>query len=174
MSPSTTWTNYLSSEVKRESMKNSTAEILLEAGNNLLEELGIPKDVNDNEADTRESNQSTKLSLDEITVEGFGPFKESTTYPLNDRGLVLLRGSNRDGGSDSNGSGKSTLAMSALWALTGSIDPRPVNDGKVGDVVHDKASVGIYLISTYVSCSILLFLTTDSYFIRVPKLLSKV
>lgn len=174
MSPSTTWTNYLSSEVKRESMKNSTAEILLEAGNNLLEELGIPKDVNDNEADTRESNQSTKLSLDEITVEGFGPFKESTTYPLNDRGLVLLRGSNRDGGSDSNGSGKSTLAMSALWALTGSIDPRPVNDGKVGDVVHDKASVGIYLISTYVSCSILLYLTTNSYFIRVPKLLSKV
>ena len=44
---------------------------------------------------------------------------------------------------NSNGSGKSTLAMSALWALTGSIDPRPVNDAKVSDVVHDNSSVSL-------------------------------
>jgi len=31
--------------------------------------------------------------------------------------------------------------MSALWALTGSIDPRPAQDAKVGDVVHDNSKV---------------------------------
>ena len=47
---------------------------------------------------------------------------------------------------NSNGSGKSSLAMSALWALTGTIDPRPVSDAKVDDVVHDKASVSIRIV----------------------------
>jgi hypothetical protein len=41
----------------------------------------------------------------------------------------------------SNGSGKSSLAMAALWALTGSMDPRRAQDGKVSDVVHDEAKV---------------------------------
>jgi hypothetical protein len=31
--------------------------------------------------------------------------------------------------------------MAALWALTGSIDPRPVQDAKVNDVVHDNSKV---------------------------------
>jgi len=31
--------------------------------------------------------------------------------------------------------------MSILWALTGSTDIRPVQDGKVGDVVHTSAKV---------------------------------
>ena len=44
---------------------------------------------------------------------------------------------------NSNGSGKSTLAMSALWALTGSLDTRPVNDAKVSDVVHDNSLVSL-------------------------------
>ena len=63
--------------------------------------------------------------------------KDRIEYPLFDRGLVLLRGTNKDGGSDSNGTGKSSLAMAALWGLTGSIDPRLVNDAKVADVVTD-------------------------------------
>lgn len=47
------------------------------------------------------------------------------TYPLDDRGVVLLRGSNLDdSGADSNGAGKTTLAMSALWALAGVFDTR--------------------------------------------------
>lgn len=49
------------------------------------------------------------------------------TYPLDDRGVVLLRGANLDdSGADSNGSGKTTLAMSALWALAGAVDARYV------------------------------------------------
>lgn len=41
----------------------------------------------------------------------------------------------------SNGSGKSSLAMAALWALTGSLDPRRAQDGKVSDVVNDYSKV---------------------------------
>jgi len=41
----------------------------------------------------------------------------------------------------SNGSGKSSLAMATLWALTGSVDPRPLQDSKVSDVVNDSCKV---------------------------------
>jgi DNA repair exonuclease SbcCD ATPase subunit len=41
----------------------------------------------------------------------------------------------------SNGVGKSTLAMAALWALAGTVDPRPAQDGKVSDVVNDFCKV---------------------------------
>jgi DNA repair exonuclease SbcCD ATPase subunit len=40
----------------------------------------------------------------------------------------------------SNGAGKTTLAMSVLWALTGTMDTRLVNDGKAVDVAHDCMS----------------------------------
>ena len=42
---------------------------------------------------------------------------------------------------DSNGVGKSTLAMAALWALVGTVDPRPTQDGKVSDVINDFCRV---------------------------------
>ena len=41
----------------------------------------------------------------------------------------------------SNGSGKTTLAMSILWALTGSLDLRPMQDSKVSDVVNQDSKV---------------------------------
>jgi DNA repair exonuclease SbcCD ATPase subunit len=41
----------------------------------------------------------------------------------------------------SNGVGKSTLAMAALWALAGTVDPRPTQDGKVSDVINDFCKV---------------------------------
>ena len=41
----------------------------------------------------------------------------------------------------SNGSGKSSLAMAALWALTGSLDNRRVQDAKTTDVVNDESKV---------------------------------
>jgi DNA repair exonuclease SbcCD ATPase subunit len=43
----------------------------------------------------------------------------------------------------SNGTGKSSLAMSTLWALTGSIDPRPASDAKVSDIVNDFSKVRV-------------------------------
>lgn len=45
----------------------------------------------------------------------------------------------------SNGSGKSSLAMAALWALTGSLDPRRALDGRVSDVVNDDSKVHKFL-----------------------------
>jgi DNA repair exonuclease SbcCD ATPase subunit len=141
LTPRTTWSTYLNDEVSRNTISNDTATNLLEVGYKILDELS----VNSSTINTQRKSASTFLSLDEITLEGFGSFKELTTYPLSKRGLVLLRGSNRDGGSDSNGSGKTTLAMSTLWALTGSIDPRPMEDGKVSDIVHDDVQVCLCL-----------------------------
>ena len=47
---------------------------------------------------TQEAPFSTLgLSFEMMTVEGYGPFKDSISYPLKDRGLVLLKGTNRDG-----------------------------------------------------------------------------
>ena len=84
----------------------------------------------------------TRLALDSVDARAFGPFGGSASLDLAARGLVLLRGSNADGtaaaSADSNGSGKSTLAMAPLWCLTGLMDERPTNDGKVTDVVHDR------------------------------------
>ena len=47
--------------------------------------------------------------------------------------------------SRSNGSGKSSLAMAALWGLTGSMDPRRVQDSKVADIVNDESKVSYLL-----------------------------
>ena len=33
------------------------------------------------------------------------------------------------------------MAMASLWALTGSLDPRPTQDGRVADVVNDLSQV---------------------------------
>ncbi|CAM9204630.1 unnamed protein product, partial [Laminaria digitata] len=83
-------------------------------------------------------DRHTSLALHSIQLKNFGPFREEVTYPLDGRGVVLLRGSNLDdSGADSNGSGKTTLAMSALWAMAGVVDARPVSDGRVADVVHE-------------------------------------
>lgn len=40
------------------------------------------------------------------------------------------------------GAGKSQLAMSALWALTGQMDERPVMDGRVTEVAFDVRAPG--------------------------------
>jgi DNA repair exonuclease SbcCD nuclease subunit len=99
MSPLTTWSNYLEREVNREAIKNTTAETLLKYGNEVLNNVGVGIDSDEEKAQTK-SVVGMHLMLDEITVEGFGPFKGAVRYPLSDRGLVLLRGLNRDGGSD--------------------------------------------------------------------------
>ena len=130
LTPAVTLASYFDEEVSRSSMTNVTARELLKAGMQLLEEIEASDE-------SSSSNVLTDIKLCSVSLEGFGPFKDRVTYPLLDRGLVLLRGTNKDGGSDSNGTGKSSLAMAALWGLTGSIDPRLVSDAKVADVVTD-------------------------------------
>jgi DNA repair exonuclease SbcCD ATPase subunit/DNA repair exonuclease SbcCD nuclease subunit len=130
LTPEATLTSYLSEEVNRETMSNISAQELLQEGMLLLDEMEVS-------AESSTGYILANIDFSFVSLEGFGPFKSPVTYPLINRGLVLLRGSNRDGGSDSNGSGKSSLAMATLWALTGSVDPRIVADGKASDIVTD-------------------------------------
>lgn len=98
LSPEATLSSYLAGEVQREATQNSSAEMLLNAGLTFLKDL---------ESSTCESSVSsasltghTKLCFESVEIQGFGPFKDSVNYPLNNRGLVLLRGVNKDGGAD--------------------------------------------------------------------------
>ena len=87
-------------------------------------------------------NKIRELKLENLKLKNFGPYgSDEITYPLSSRGLVLLRGQSSDGtGADSNGAGKTTLAMSIMWALTGSLDSRLINDGRAIDVAYDSLS----------------------------------
>ena len=74
----------------RDVMTNEEAERLESSGREVIHEI---EGENDNEV----KSVSSGISLETITVEGYGPFQDSITYPLKDRGLILLRGTNRDG-----------------------------------------------------------------------------
>ena len=140
-SPMTTFITYLSSEVNRSELGEATAKKLTSYGEDLLREA--------NDGGTRKGGGLVtpgitagvcELEIESVSVLGFGSFRQEVLYPLTNRGVVLLKGVNKDDiGSDSNGVGKSTLAMSSLWALSGSLDARPTQDGKVADVVNDSS-----------------------------------
>ncbi|KAF8071319.1 hypothetical protein HT031_001402 [Scenedesmus sp. PABB004] len=58
------------------------------------------------------------LQLSDVTVEGFGPFREPVTYPLAGRGVVAVTGRNEDDtAAASNGAGKTSLLTALLWAF---------------------------------------------------------
>ena len=71
-------------------MTNEKAERLKSIGREIIHEI-------EGENDNGVKSVSSGISLETITVEGYGPFQDSITYPLKDRGLILLRGINRDG-----------------------------------------------------------------------------
>jgi len=139
LTPESTWRAYIDEEeTQRQSLPDrDAAKRLLEAGLEIIREVETSQQIQ-----AAPATPVTDFSLTQVSMEGFGPFQKKVIYPLLNRGLVLLRGTNHDVGSDSNGSGKSSLAMAALWALTGSMDPRRAQDGKVSDVINDNAKVG--------------------------------
>lgn len=94
MSPEFTWRAYLEEEERREVISNENSKILLQAGLEILEEIDANVDP------SGELNTVTDLRLKSVSLEGFGPFREHASYPLWGRGLVLLKGTNNDGGSD--------------------------------------------------------------------------
>jgi hypothetical protein len=99
MMPSTTWKKYLLSQVEREAITNTTLEALLRAGLQVLDKIDERDDEEDSPVET--SRQSVvNLQLHNVKIEGFGPFHKAVSYPLHNRGLVLVRGTNKDGGSD--------------------------------------------------------------------------
>mmetsp|Transcript_9032 Transcript_9032/g.21479 ORF Transcript_9032/g.21479 Transcript_9032/m.21479 type:complete len:1288 (+) Transcript_9032:58-3921(+) len=135
MTPESTWKAYIEGEKERELLTEAKAASLLTEGLKLMEEI----ETNGNRRE--DSDAVTDLKLKSVSMEGFGPFQSRISYPLDNRGLVLLKGRNSDSGADSNGSGKTSLAMAALWALTGSMDARRANDGKVTDIINDYSKV---------------------------------
>lgn len=97
MTPQSTLAAFLTEEVRRESLKNNTAEELLKSGLSLLDGLEASEDLN---GALDMSGNMTDLALDSVTLQGFGSFRDQVTYPLHGRGLVLVRGTNKDSGGD--------------------------------------------------------------------------
>lgn len=111
MSTTSLWSAFLALEVERGSMAATTKAVLQQFGMQVLEELEDAggEAVNGEGAEVAQARtlrnatgttKGTEFELHSISVKGFGPFRDEFTYPLLDRGLVLLRGSNKDGGSD--------------------------------------------------------------------------
>jgi len=145
MSPESTWRAYLEDEKIRGSISENDHDSLLRVGLGILQEI---------ESDATQSMAMQRdLRLTSTTVTGFGPFEDTIEYPLDRRGLVLLRGSNSDYGPDSNGTGKSSLAMATLWGLTGSLDARPASDMKVADVVNDNSKIAKVTVEGFINDS---------------------
>ena len=108
LTPTSIWRTFLQEQIRREALSNATAESLLPVGLELLTEIDGNRTDEDNDDSSNFVATSiagrrwngTDLELLSVSVEGFGPFRQSVTYPLVDRGLVLLRGTNKDGGTD--------------------------------------------------------------------------
>ncbi|EED89184.1 ABC transporter, partial [Thalassiosira pseudonana CCMP1335] len=122
LSPFATLKAYLNSEVASGAMGEETRKKLLTEGELMLKELSEDALQNGGLAPIVNTATMTHIELDSVVIAGFGSF------PLLCEMVHL---------SVLNGVGKSTLAMASLWALVGSVDPRPAQDGKVADVVND-------------------------------------
>jgi DNA repair exonuclease SbcCD ATPase subunit/DNA repair exonuclease SbcCD nuclease subunit len=142
LSPSATLATYLENEVTSGNIGEDTAKELVEKGEAILRELNdMAMKSTAPMNDAPKTIRLTDIDFESVSIRGFGLFRKESTYPLHKRGVVLIRGRNDDFGSDSNGVGKTTIAMASLWALSGSVDPRPAQDMKVGDVVNDLSKV---------------------------------
>lgn len=102
LSPMSTLSSFLYHEVERGAISNQTATSLLDSGKELIEDMEKEshKSLSNFASQAQSFNRDkTHLCLESVTIQGFGPFQGAVTYPLINRGLVLLRGSNNDGGS---------------------------------------------------------------------------
>jgi DNA repair exonuclease SbcCD nuclease subunit len=94
LSPETTLAAYLHSEVNRSELRATTAKRLLECGRDLIREA---KDVHSDKGEYSLSlNSPTELDIESVSVLGFGSFRQEVVYPLRNRGVLLLRGTNKD------------------------------------------------------------------------------
>ena len=103
MTPNDIMESFLNGEVNRGSLSNNTASQLLEVGSALLDEVLNSENATSSsllQSASPGSSKVTEIDFHSVTIEGYGSFKDAVTYPLMDRGLVLIRGSNLDGGYD--------------------------------------------------------------------------
>jgi predicted DNA-binding protein YlxM (UPF0122 family) len=103
MTPTDVMSFYFTDQVNSNRLSNHTATRLLEAGTLLIED--VLNNSENSTANTIMNMNPTSAAVREIdfhsvTIEGYGSFKDVISYPLMDRGLVLIRGSNLDGGYD--------------------------------------------------------------------------
>jgi Calcineurin-like phosphoesterase len=118
LSPPSLWDAFLNYQVERGTMSESARATVQSAGIELIEEIESGTNTNDTAVDGGDDHGEATSSvvsapftkakpatangfqLHSLSLQGFGPFRDPITYPLLDRGLVLIRGANRDGGSD--------------------------------------------------------------------------
>ena len=89
LAPESVWKAYLDDALLRDSIHTDDEQkALLECGLEILEEL------QDEESSTTSQSMTDQrdLKLTGLSVSGFGPFEEEIDYPLDNRGMVLLRG----------------------------------------------------------------------------------
>lgn len=98
LSPRTTLEAYIKNEINSGALGKDTANKLLKDGHALLSELY--DDTGRKNVVSSPSKSPVSIELDSVSLVGFGSFRKEFTYPLNNRGVVLLRGTNKDFGSD--------------------------------------------------------------------------
>lgn len=99
LSPKATLAAYLDHEVESGELGEATSKKLLENGKELLGEssdAGADKGLSSSPI----GSMVSELEIESVSVLGFGSFRQETVYPLLNRGVVLLRGTNEDFGSD--------------------------------------------------------------------------
>jgi hypothetical protein len=100
LSPFALWKAYMDSEIHLKSplFSNASQHVWESLGHEILRE--VLKESDNEWLSSSLSMKPVNLRLSSLVLQGFGPFRQKITYPLDSRGLVLLRGSNRDGGAD--------------------------------------------------------------------------
>lgn len=96
MSAVSLWSAFLNHQILRGAMANETYEELEKEGLRVIE--ALHQDATHSPGFSE--GFGADLQLRSVTLEGFGPFQKKFYYPLLNRGLVLLRGSNEDDGAD--------------------------------------------------------------------------
>lgn len=98
LSPEATLAAYIKNEIAAGALEEGTADKLLANGLAIMNELS--NETSHKEDKATHANNPIAINLESITIAGFGSFRKQIYYPLSDRGVVLLRGSNQDFGSD--------------------------------------------------------------------------
>lgn len=83
------------------------------------------------------------MKFKQLSIENFMAIGEAT-LSLEDRGLVLVQGENRDDSSqDSNGAGKSSIVDSLCWCLYGQTAREETGDAVINDKVGKNCRVSL-------------------------------
>jgi DNA repair exonuclease SbcCD nuclease subunit len=98
MTPRATLEAYINNELGNAVLGERTATRLLNDGLTILTELD--KELGHEDVPATSEKTSVMIELDSVSIAGFGSFRKEVSYPLSNRGVVLLRGTNKDFGSD--------------------------------------------------------------------------